>query len=71
MSSTIAFIEALDTVGVATASACTGPDAPRWFAVPRTSPLYDKVFDAFWMRGRYEMRHEGPDRTGHARDRRR
>ncbi|MSY71072.1 MAG: VWA domain-containing protein [Actinobacteria bacterium] len=59
MSSTLLFVDALQKVGIATRDAVYWAGRATLVRRPEDIPLYDRVFDALWMRRRYESRDEG------------
>ena len=59
MSSTLLFVDALQQVGIATRNAVYWAGRATLVRRPEDIPVYDRVFDALWMRGRYESRDEG------------
>ncbi len=59
MSSTLLFVDALQQVGIATRDDVYWAGRATLVRRPEDIPLYDRVFDALWMRGRYESRDEG------------
>jgi uncharacterized protein len=59
MSSTLAFVDALDQVGLASRDAVYWAGRATLVRRPEDIGTYDKVFDALWMRGRYSSRDEG------------
>ena len=64
MSATLSYVDALDTVGIASRDAVYWAGRATIVRRPEDIPLYDTVFDAFWMRGRYESREErAPDQV--------
>ena len=60
MSSTLSFVDALDTVGIASRAGVYWAGRATLARRPEDIPVYDKIFDAVWMRGRYESREQGP-----------
>jgi uncharacterized protein len=69
MSATLSYVDALDTVGIASRDAVYWAGRATIVRRPEDIPLYDTVFDAFWMRGRYESREErAPDQVTIATD---
>lgn len=69
MSATLSFVDALATVGVDTRDNVYWAGRATIVRRPEDIPLYDTIFDAFWMRGRYETREErAPDQVTIATD---
>ncbi len=60
MSSTLLFVDALDNVGVASREAVYWAGRASLVRRPEDIEVYDRVFDALWMRGRYVARDDGP-----------
>ena len=56
MSATLLFVDALDTVGVHSRDGVYWAGRATLVRRPEDLPVYDAVFDALWMRGRYEHR---------------
>ena len=59
MSSTLLFVDALQQVGVATRDDVYWAGRATLVRRPEDIALYDRVFDALWLRKRYESRDEG------------
>jgi uncharacterized protein with von Willebrand factor type A (vWA) domain len=63
MSATLLFVDALDNVGVHERDNVYWAGRATLVRRPEDIPVYDKVFDALWLRGRYEVREQGPVET--------
>lgn len=59
MSATLSFVDALGLVGVASRDAVYWAGRATIVRRPEDIGLYDTIFDAFWMRGRYDARERG------------
>jgi uncharacterized protein with von Willebrand factor type A (vWA) domain len=63
MSATLLFVDALDNVGVHARDNVYWAGRATLVRRPEDIPVYDKVFDALWLRGRYEVREQGDVET--------